>query len=121
MEAFLGEIYNWFKKNKRDLPWRQTTDPYSIWLSEIILQQTRVVQGTKYYLRFLEKFPSVKILAEASEDEVLKEWQGLGYYSRARNLHVTAKYIQSESPRLVSAYGFAGKRKDWSIQVCWKR
>jgi A/G-specific adenine glycosylase len=96
MEAFLGEIYNWFKKNKRDLPWRQTTDPYSIWLSEIILQQTRVVQGTKYYLRFLEKFPSVKILAGATEDEVLKVWQGLGYYSRARNLHVTAKYIQNE-------------------------
>jgi A/G-specific adenine glycosylase len=96
MNAFLGIIYNWFKKNKRDLPWRQTTDPYYIWLSEIILQQTRVAQGIKYYLRFIEKFPAIKDLAGATEDEVLKEWQGLGYYSRARNLHFTAKYIQNE-------------------------
>ncbi len=96
MDTFLCTIYNWFKENKRELPWRQTTDPYYIWLSEIILQQTRVAQGTKYYLRFIERFPKVKDLADATEDEVLKEWQGLGYYSRARNLHYTAKYIQNE-------------------------
>ena len=96
MDAFLDVIYNWFKENKRDLPWRQTAEPYYIWLSEIILQQTRIVQGTKYYLRFIERFPTVKDLAEATEDEVLKEWQGLGYYSRARNLHFTAKYIHNE-------------------------
>ena len=96
MDDFLGIIYSWFKKNMRELPWRQTTDPYRIWLSEIILQQTRVVQGTNYYLRFIEKFPSIKDLANATEEEVLKEWQGLGYYTRARNLHFTARYIQDK-------------------------
>ncbi|MCG6190702.1 A/G-specific adenine glycosylase [Maribellus maritimus] len=96
MEVFLDVIYKWFKRNRRELPWRQTTEPYYIWLSEIILQQTRVAQGTKYYLRFVERFPTVNDLAKATEDEVLKAWQGLGYYSRARNLHFTAKHIQSE-------------------------
>jgi A/G-specific adenine glycosylase len=93
MDTFLGKIYKWYKENKRDLPWRETTDPYKIWISEIILQQTRVAQGTFYYLGFIERFPTVKILAKATEDEVLKLWQGLGYYSRARNLHSAAKYI----------------------------
>ncbi len=96
MNDFLGVIYSWFKKNMRELPWRQTTDPYHIWLSEIILQQTRVVQGTNYYLRFIERFPTIKDLANATEEEVLKEWQGLGYYTRARNLHFTARYIKDK-------------------------
>lgn len=89
-------LINWYLINKRELPWRQTQDPYRIWLSEIILQQTRVNQGLPYYLKFLEEFPDVYKLAEASEQKVLKMWQGLGYYSRARNLHFTAKYIANE-------------------------
>jgi A/G-specific adenine glycosylase len=89
-------LINWFQINKRDLPWRETSDPYKIWLSEIILQQTRVNQGLNYYLRFIERFPNVKMLAEADEDEVLKYWQGLGYYSRARNLHKASRQIQNQ-------------------------
>lgn len=83
----------WYKKNKRDLPWRNTNDPYKIWLSEIMLQQTQVVQGLSYYLKFTEEFPKVTDLAKAPEDKVMQMWQGLGYYSRARNLHYTAKEI----------------------------
>lgn len=86
-------LIDWYQVNKRDLPWRDTTDPYRIWISEIILQQTRVNQGIDYYLRFVNRFPTVKILAEADEDEVLKYWQGLGYYSRARNLYKAAQQI----------------------------
>ena len=89
-------ILQWYSENKRSLPWRSTNDPYNIWLSEIILQQTRVAQGTPYYLRFIKNFPGIKDLAEASEEEILKNWQGLGYYSRARNLHATAKVISDE-------------------------
>lgn len=92
---FSGIIRAWYEKNKRSLPWRQGIDPYRIWLSEIILQQTRVDQGLDYYLRFLEHFPDVHALAAASEEEVLKCWQGLGYYSRARNLHATARHVAS--------------------------
>jgi A/G-specific adenine glycosylase len=91
--SFSEKILDWYQINKRELPWRSTRDPYKIWLSEIILQQTRVVQGMPYYHRFLEAFPSVHDLADASEEKVLKLWQGLGYYSRARNLHATAKMI----------------------------
>lgn len=91
--AFADKILGWYEKNKRDLPWRATTDPYKIWLSEIILQQTRVAQGTPYYLRFIEAFPKVADLAVAKEEFVLKLWQGLGYYSRARNLHTAAKMV----------------------------
>lgn len=83
----------WYDLEKRDLPWRNTSDPYKIWLSEIILQQTRVVQGTVYYQSFLKRFPDIFSLARAETDEVLKIWQGLGYYSRARNLHETARKI----------------------------
>lgn len=83
----------WYQVNKRDLPWRDVSDTYLIWISEIILQQTRVKQGLDYYIRFIEKFPNIKILAEANEDEVLKYWQGLGYYTRARNLHKAAGQI----------------------------
>jgi len=86
-------LSDWFLQNKRDLPWRHTKNPYLIWLSEVILQQTQVVQGLPYYLSFCEKYPTVQDLANAPEDEVLKLWQGLGYYSRARNLHKTAKII----------------------------
>lgn len=85
----------WYKKNKRDLPWRDTTDPYRIWLSEIILQQTQVAQGLSYYNKFVEIFPTVTHLAKAPEDKVMRLWQGLGYYSRARNLHAAAKTIQT--------------------------
>lgn len=86
-------LIQWYEKNKRDLPWRHTQDPYKIWLSEIILQQTRVIQGYDYYVKFVTNYPSVGHLAAASEDEVLKLWQGLGYYSRARNLLEAAKTI----------------------------
>jgi A/G-specific adenine glycosylase len=90
---FNNTLTTWYLKNKRELPWRKTTDPYLIWLSEIMLQQTRVAQGLPYFLSFTEKFPTVFDLAKANEDQVLKLWQGLGYYSRARNLHATAKHI----------------------------
>ena len=90
---FTITILRWFFENRRNLPWRETNDPYAIWLSEIILQQTRIQQGTAYWERFMQKFPTVESLASASEDEVLRQWQGLGYYSRARNLHTAAKQI----------------------------
>ena len=91
--SFNSNLTNWFDKNKRELPWRKSKDPYKIWLSEIILQQTQVKQGLPYYNKFLKNYPTVYELARSTEDEVLKNWQGLGYYSRARNLHSTAKYI----------------------------
>lgn len=91
--SFSGIILDWYHQNKRSLPWRKSLNPYKIWLSEIILQQTRVAQGAPYYLRFVEQFPTVHHMANASEEEVLKLWQGLGYYSRARNLHATAKIV----------------------------
>ena len=90
---FTPTILHWYAENGRDLPWRRTRDPYAVWLSEIILQQTRVAQGWTYWERFMERFPTVESLAEAPEDEVLRLWQGLGYYSRARNLHAAAKQI----------------------------
>lgn len=93
MPEFQATIISWYHQNKRNLPWRETTNPYFIWLSEIILQQTRIEQGTSYYLKFIKRFPTIKDLAQANEQEVLNLWQGLGYYSRARNLHTTAKYI----------------------------
>ncbi|MFN9973245.1 MAG: A/G-specific adenine glycosylase, partial [Phycisphaerae bacterium] len=89
-------LIRWYRSHKRDLPWRDTSDPYAIWLSEVILQQTRVDQGLAYYLRFLERFPDVKSLANAPEQDVLRLWQGLGYYSRARNLLATARIIRDE-------------------------
>lgn len=89
-------LISWYKKNKRDLPWRKTRDPYKIWLSEIMLQQTQVVQGLSYYLKFTETFPTIIDLAKAPEDKVIRLWQGLGYYSRARNLHATAKVVAKE-------------------------
>lgn len=93
---FSRAIISWYLDNKRDLPWRNEKDAYKIWLSEIILQQTQVAQGLSYYLKFTEKYPGVKHLAKAPEDEVLRLWQGLGYYSRARNLHASAKQIMGD-------------------------
>jgi A/G-specific adenine glycosylase len=90
---FASVLLEWYRENGRDLPWRQTHDPYAIWLSEIILQQTQVKQGWDYWTRFMHRWPTVEALASATEDEVLREWQGLGYYSRARNLHFAAKQI----------------------------
>jgi A/G-specific adenine glycosylase len=91
--SFSDLLLSWFSVNKRQLPWRETKDPYAIWLSEIILQQTRIQQGMSYWQRFMQKYPTVQMLADASEDEVLRLWQGLGYYSRARNLHTAARQI----------------------------
>ena len=96
MMNFSKILIKWYLQNKRDLPWRNTANPYPIWLSEIMLQQTRVAQGTPYFLSFTTEFPTVFDLAAASEEQVLKLWQGLGYYSRARNLHKTAQYIATE-------------------------
>ncbi len=93
IKNFSNDLIDWYANNKRELPWRKTKDPYKIWLSEIILQQTKVAQGLPYYLKFEKKYPNVSVLANASEDEVLKLWEGLGYYSRARNLLKTSKII----------------------------
>lgn len=95
-QGFSNQIISWYRENPRELPWRETSDPYKIWLSEIILQQTRVAQGLPYYYSFTQAFPTIKDLALAPESEVLRLWQGLGYYSRARNLHSCAKYIWSD-------------------------
>lgn len=98
MNILTETLLKWYAGNKRELPWRDTKDPYAIWISEIILQQTRVVQGYDYFLRFMHRFPDVQALASASEDEVMKYWQGLGYYSRARNLHAAAKSMNGVFP-----------------------
>lgn len=99
MSNFSEILVNWYGEHKRDLPWRESSDPYLIWISEIILQQTRVVQGYDYFIRFIQRFPDVNTLAQADEDEVLKYWQGLGYYSRARNLHAAARSVKGEFPK----------------------
>ena len=91
--SFTTTILQWFREYGRALPWRETKDAYAIWLSEIILQQTRIEQGRPYWERFMRRWPTVELLAKASEDEVLREWQGLGYYSRARNLHKAARQV----------------------------
>jgi A/G-specific adenine glycosylase len=96
LPSFSKKLITWYLENKRALPWRETEEPYPIWLSEVILQQTRVAQGIPYYLKFLEAFPTVQALAQAPQAEVLKLWQGLGYYSRARNLHAAAKIVAFE-------------------------
>ena len=99
MNTFSKILLDWYAEHKRELPWRETKDPYRIWISEIILQQTRVAQGYDYFLRFVERFPDVAALADAEEDEVMKYWQGLGYYSRARNLHAAARSMNGIFPR----------------------
>ena len=96
IHQFSEKLIYWYSDNYRELPWRNTNNPYYIWLSEIILQQTRVEQGLPYFEKFVRLFPNISDLSKASEDEVLKAWEGLGYYSRARNLHYTAKYIDQE-------------------------
>lgn len=96
MKDFQSRLINWYSLNKRDLPWRHTKDPYLIWLSEIILQQTRVDQGKSYFNKFSKHYPTVYDLAQATEENVLNDWQGLGYYSRARNLHATAQKVVKE-------------------------
>lgn len=102
---FTTSIQKWYRLNQRELPWRSTKNPYHIWLSEVILQQTRVEQGMPYYFRFTEKFPRIEDLANASEDQVLNLWQGLGYYSRARNLHAAAKtVVQKHKGKFPSSY-----------------
>ncbi len=93
---FALRLLAWYQTHKRDLPWRETHDPYKIWLSEVILQQTRVAQGLPYYQRFIENYPSVQDLARADEEEVLRLWQGLGYYSRAKNLHACARMVADD-------------------------
>ena len=95
-DPFTNTLFEWYELHQRSLPWRNTKDPYKIWLSEIILQQTRVEQGMEYYLKFIEMFPTVHDLAAAEEDVVMKAWQGLGYYSRARNLMATARTVSQE-------------------------
>ena len=87
------QLLIWYAQNKRNLPWRNTSDPYIIWLSEVILQQTRVQQGLPYFIKFTDKYQSIKKLSSAPNDEIMKIWQGLGYYSRARNMHETAKFL----------------------------
>lgn len=96
MADFSTLIQEWYRLNKRDLPWREATSAYKTWISEIILQQTQVIQGLSYYLKFVSAYPKVEDLANASEDEILKLWQGLGYYSRARNMHFAAKQIVND-------------------------
>ena len=98
MNRFSETLIEWYGANGRDLPWRKTSDPYRIWISEIVLQQTRVAQGMDYFRRFMERFPDVTALAEAPEDEVMRCWQGLGYYSRARNLHEAARSMNGRFP-----------------------
>lgn len=93
MDEICCRLFAWYDVHKRDLPWRSTRNPYYIWISEVILQQTRVAQGYDYFVRFIELFPTVEALADAPEDAVMRAWQGLGYYSRARNLHAAAKQI----------------------------
>lgn len=110
MTIFGEKLIRWYEENKRDLPWRNTKDPYKIWISEIILQQTRVAQGYDYYCRFVERFPDVFSLAKANEDEVMKYWQGLGYYSRARNLHEAARWI-AQSGQFPDTYAEVRKLK----------
>ena len=101
--SFTASLLRWFAQYGRELPWRGIGDPYGIWVSEVILQQTRIDQGTDYWHRFMKRFPTVEALAAASEDEVLRLWQGLGYYSRARNLHAAARQIveQGGFPRTI--------------------
>lgn len=116
-ELLYERLYHWYETDHRILPWRETTDPYRIWISEIILQQTRVAQGMEYYLRFVDRFPDVRTLAEASEDEVLRYWQGLGYYSRARNLHKAARQVVATVGSVGGVASTSGQTQDKEADV----
>ena len=119
MNNFSETLINWYHEHKRELPWRESSDPYLIWISEIILQQTRVVQGYDYFVRFIERFPDVRTLAEADEDEVMKFWQGLGYYSRARNLHAAARSMNGVFPKTYSGVlGLKGVGEYTAAAIC---
>ena len=126
---FSNTLIMWYLLNKRDLPWRKTKDPYFIWLSEIILQQTRIAQGTSYYLKFINHFDEISQLANADEKEVLKLWQGLGYYSRARNLHHTAQYIDqhldgvfpNRYAELIKLKGIGDYTASAIMSICFKK
>jgi A/G-specific adenine glycosylase len=125
--TFCDKILEYYAQNKRDLPWRKTKNPYKIWLSEIIMQQTRISQGTAYYLKFINKYPTVFHLAKADEQDVLLLWQGLGYYSRARNLHHTAKEIannKGEFPKtyknIVRLKGIGEYTASAILSICYK-
>ncbi len=126
---FSNTLIMWYLLNKRDLPWRKTKDPYFIWLSEIILQQTKIAQGTSYYLKFIDRFNKISHLANASEDEVLKLWQGLGYYSRARNLHHTAQFIDqslngvfpNEYADLIQLKGIGDYTASAILSICFEK
>ena len=102
--SFENQLVKWYINNKRELPWRDNIDPYRVWISEIILQQTRVVQGEKYFNNFIKKFPSIESLSSADESEVLKMWKGLGYYNRAINIHKTSKKITIDIKWNISKY-----------------
>lgn len=125
--TFCDKILEFYAQNKRDLPWRKTKDPYKIWLSEIIMQQTRISQGTAYYLKFINKYPTVFHLAQADEQDVLLLWQGLGYYSRARNLHHTAKEIAKNEGEFPKTYkntvrlkGIGAYTASAILSICYK-
>lgn len=94
IEQFQNDLIGWFEEEQRDLPWRKNKDPYRVWVSEIMLQQTRVEAVKPYYANFMGKFPTLEALANAGDEEVLKAWEGLGYYSRARNLHAAVKEVK---------------------------
>ena len=117
---FSRSLIEWYDHNKRDLPWRNTKDAYKIWISEIILQQTKVEFGLKYYLKFLQKFPTIYDLSDAKENEVLKVWEGLGYYSRARNLHYTSKFIVNNlNGKFPNTYlEILNFKRNWYIYSC---
>ena len=126
---FSNTLITWYLLNKRDLPWRKTKDPYFIWLSEIILQQTKIAQGTSYYLKFTNHFKDISQLAKAKEEEILKLWQGLGYYSRARNLHQTAQYIDvhlngdfpNKYTELIKLKGVGDYTASAIMSICYKK
>ncbi len=126
---FSKQILDWYDQNKRDLPWRLTKDPYKIWLSEVIMQQTQIIQGTSYYLKFVEHYPTIFELANADEQEILVLWQGLGYYSRARNLHHTAKEIantyQGKFPEtykeLIALKGIGDYTASTILSICFNQ
>ena len=121
--AFANGLLSWYSHNQRGLPWNETTDPYKIWVSEVILQQTQVVQGLSYYQRFLATFPDVPSLAGATEAEVLKLWEGLGYYSRARNLLKGAQVVMREYQGALPAerQELLVHSRNWSLYILSNR